>query len=108
MTTYNFTAIENPNAASGTFVEGINNSGALVGFYEGSFSTKAFIYSNGVYSDLSFIQPDEGRTIGINDSLTVVGSDVTFAQGILFQNGIYASFRSGSNPTAATDINNSG
>lgn len=109
MTTYSFTSINHPNAAGDTFVEGLNNAGDLVGFYETSFSTRAFRLSGGVYTDLSFIQPDDGRTIGINDAGAIVGSDVTSAEGVLFQNGVYSHFRaSGFRPTAAADINNSG
>src|SRR5260221_11521360 len=82
MTIYSFTAIDDPQSAGrGTRVEGINNSGQLVGFYNGAFTVSAFFYSGTAYSDLIFVTPSNGRTIGLNDTDQIVGTQTLFLPG---------------------------
>jgi len=76
-----YTTLDAPNSVAGTTIAtGINNSGQVVGYFEGlSAQYNGFIYDNGVYS--SFINPDSGSAPnprgtyawGINDSGNVVG-----------------------------------
>jgi probable HAF family extracellular repeat protein len=45
-------AVTNPFGPTGTFAEGINNAGQVVGYYNGANGTHGFLYSNGVYTTL--------------------------------------------------------
>lgn len=66
---------------------GINDNGEIVGYYvvtngQGNAQTSGFLYSNGVFTDFNYPDPNGGSTIplGINDSGQIVG-DVVYCNG---------------------------
>src|SRR5581483_5500059 len=47
--------IDNPNGVNGTFVQGTDTAGDLVGSYiDVSFNTHGFLFSNGVYTTIDY------------------------------------------------------
>jgi probable HAF family extracellular repeat protein len=73
-----FTTLDDPNGlvGGGTIVEGINNKGDVVGYYEdSSFQAHGFVYSNGTFTTVDAPSAPGGGTIltGINDGGEIVG-----------------------------------
>ncbi len=69
------TTIDDPSGVGGTFAEGVNDFGQVVGFYvDGSGGYHAFLYSDGVFSDLDdpAAVPGSGA-LAINDSGQIAG-----------------------------------
>ena len=61
MPVYNYTTLDDPLAAEGTFAYGINTSGQIVGYYQDSNLNKVgFVYSGGTFTTFNVGQ-------GIND-----------------------------------------
>ncbi|HLH87339.1 MAG TPA: FG-GAP-like repeat-containing protein [Xanthobacteraceae bacterium] len=86
VTTYSFTSLDDPSATTGTFAQGINDSGEVVGYYDDSQGSHGFLLNG---SFIAFTVATEGsqqgtngdynsQTVstaeGINDSGQVVGS----------------------------------
>jgi probable HAF family extracellular repeat protein len=98
-----------------TYLNGINDSGTVVGYYqnsEGNASAKGLVWSNGVFSNLQY--PDSVYTMpyAINKSGEIVG---WYAVGtnpgaaFLYSNGQFTSISyPGAFSTTAMGINNSG
>ena len=100
-----FTTINFPGAYS-TFVEGINDSGEMAGYYTtpelGGYLGTAFAYINGTFTTLR-----GGFATGINNVHQVVGS--FGAVGYLYANGAYTQFAfPGADTTVPLGINNGG
>ena len=84
-----FIPVEVPGATA-TFVYGINNAGAVVGYYTGT-SSSGFVYQNGVFTPLNV--PGSGGTVptAINNLGQVVGyySDASGTHGFKYSNGTF-------------------
>jgi len=83
-----------PNTAF-THYTGLNDAGALVGFYEtldGS-TELGFLYANGVFAAVSFPGSFSTRAFGINDAGQIVGmyfpNGPGFVDGFLDSNGVF-------------------
>ena len=105
--------ISDPAAAGlGTVANAINASGEVVGTYDLSNGlTQAFIYNNGVYTNLSY--PGGATGVAINDAGEVVGTaDNTVGgpvQGFLYDNGTFTTIAvQGGYETFPTGINDAG
>jgi autotransporter-associated beta strand protein len=87
----NYTPVNVPGAAQGTYAFGINNAGQIVGGSEVNWVSKGFVYSNGAY--VSFNVPgDNGETtpFGINNASQIVGFfNSGNYHGFLYDNGVY-------------------
>lgn len=89
---YTFTTIDAP-AAIGTFLNGINDSGQIVGTAE----TYSFLLSGGTYNIINPPYSEGATATGINDSGQVVGNFGDTASGVgevnegfLLSEGYYA------------------
>jgi hypothetical protein len=72
-----YTAIVVPGASGGTWAEGINNAGVIVGWYEttpgGDGPTQGFIYDGGSFTTINYPGSPYTYLAGINDSGLIVG-----------------------------------
>ncbi len=68
-----FTAIAYPGATQ-TVVQGINNSGEVVGFYFLGGTSWGFIYSNGIYTSIAYPNSSSTQLFGINNLGEIVGT----------------------------------
>jgi probable HAF family extracellular repeat protein len=71
-----YTIIDHPDAAPpvGTYANGINNRGQIVGSYSGSDSQHGFIYEDGVYTTFDVPGAVNGTfPLGINDHGQITG-----------------------------------
>jgi YVTN family beta-propeller protein len=107
----NFMTVDYPGATL-TTVEGINNKGAMAGYYEDAQNVgHGFVLQNGVFTNIDFPNAVDTFAYGINDSGVVVGfyDDSLFAShGFLLSNGVYTTFDHPNSDTVATGINNVG
>lgn len=113
--TYNFTTINDPNAYGGsTHIAGINNEGAVVGYYMNRQGiNQAFEYANGVFTDLNVPNAPQGSyALGINDNGQISGyyADADGAHGFIYNGVNYVSLNAplAYNGTKAGGINNNG
>jgi hypothetical protein len=106
------TALKDPAAQHGTEAYGSNDVGQTVGTYDG---TKSFLYSNGIFTDVTDPAGIETDAYAINDAGEIVGRywDANLVMhGFVDIGGVFttvdvpASFRAVS--TALTGINNAG
>jgi hypothetical protein len=101
-----------PGIYINAFASGINNRGAIVGTTISGNTNTAYIYQNGIFSNIDFPGAVQTEGLGINDHGIVVGwyalvggCECAFA----LRNGKYTSFAyPGALFTAATGINKSG
>ena len=115
ISTYTYTAIADPSAVSGTFADGINDSGQVVGSYiDGSGNEDGFLYSNGAWTTLDDPLGVNGTFAdAINAAGQIVGSYINSAgtaNGFLYSHGTWTTLDDPSavNGTFANGINNSG
>ena len=119
ISTYTYTAIADPSAVGGTFADGINDLGQVVGSYiDGSGNEDGFLYSNGAWTTLedpAAANGPSGGTFadGINASGQIVGSYIDNsgnANGFLYSHGTWTTLDDPSavNGTFANGINASG
>jgi probable HAF family extracellular repeat protein len=102
---------------NGRFAWDINDSGQIVGDY-GTSGTSAFIYSNGIYTNISYPQSSLTSAQGINDNGEVVGyyQDGAGYHAFTYLNGNYSPLPDASTEfanaapgeTFATGVNDSG
>jgi probable HAF family extracellular repeat protein len=107
----NFTTIDDPLGP--TYAMGINNSGQIVGFYDGPSGTKGFLYSGSSYTTISDPLGNITAALGINNKGQVVGAylDSNFlGHGFVYTNGSFVTLDDplGVEGTAARGINDSG
>jgi probable HAF family extracellular repeat protein len=80
-----YTTLDDPLATNGTQASGINDAGQIVGTYNTSNGTHAFVYSGGFFTTID--DPVNGHTFayGINNNSQIVGtlSDNTGNHGFL-------------------------
>ena len=86
-----YTTLNDPLATGGTFAQGINDAGQVVGYFNSASGDQAFLYSNGTYTLLSPSPTSFNIATGINDAGKIVGFD---------QDG---SFLAVPNPTVVAD-----
>ena len=115
ITTYTYSAIADPSAVNGTFADGINASGQIVGSYmDGSGNEDGFLYSNGTWTTLDDPLGVNGTFAdGINASGEMVGTyedSSNVYHGFLYNNGTWTTLNdpSGADGTFAYGINASG
>ena len=110
-------AVQNGVSQSGTTVTGINNSGEVVGYYEGNSGFGGFVDNNGTYTNFSDPgAPGSTFALGINNAGTVVGViyvGTNDTQGFTYSGGTFTSVQDsnasvGNGGTYAFAINNSG
>jgi probable HAF family extracellular repeat protein len=113
----NWTSFESSNLNNGTFVEGINSPGQIVGYRTiGSGNAgQAFIYLAGTYQDIG---PAGTKAYGINDAGQIVGTfDPTLASytpgppthGFLYSNGVFSLLDApNASSTVLRDVNDAG
>jgi probable HAF family extracellular repeat protein len=78
MPVYTYIPLDDPSATSGTFAQGINNAGQIVGYYGGH----GFLYSSGTFTTLDDpLGVSGGRTVayGINDAGQIVGDYIVLS-----------------------------
>lgn len=103
------TSIVHPNAAMGTFVQGINRWNSVVGYYLDSNNVPHGFkqFSNGSFMDLNYPGAQRTTPMGINDSGMIVGSyvDVFGSHGFIYHNGQWATLDNPSAPVGTTGLN---
>jgi probable HAF family extracellular repeat protein len=74
----NYTTLDGPLGVQGTFAEGINDLGQIVGYYaDGNGLDHGFLYSGGTYSTIDDPNGAKGTiAYGINDHGAIVGTYV--------------------------------
>ncbi len=104
-----------PGGSDGSFAQGINNSGQVVGYSTATTGTRAFLYSNGVMTNLGDLPGGSDLSVaqGINNAGQVVGYSyaTTGARAFLYSNGTMTNLGDlpgGSDVSLAYGINNSG
>jgi probable HAF family extracellular repeat protein len=68
-----YTTLNDPLATGGTFAIGINDKGQVVGYFNGAQGDQAFLYSDGVYTNLSPSISSFNIAVGINNAGEIVG-----------------------------------
>jgi uncharacterized membrane protein len=114
-----YSSFDYPGAAD-TWAWGLNNEGAIVGYYDdsGSNATHGFLLSGGTYTSIDVPGAVETIAIGINDLGDIVGvycttdpciDDFDGAQGFLLSKGVFTTISvPGSTYTESDGINNQG
>ena len=69
-----YTTIDHPLATSGTFLEGINDAGQIVGTCSASDGLHSFLYSGGFFTDIDDPVNDGTEAHGINNNGQIVGT----------------------------------
>ncbi len=95
---------------------GINTAGQVVGSWAGADRTHAFLYSNGVMTDLGSLGANASAVaIGINDSAQIVGQSYSsgpFTHAFLYANGLMMDIgtlaAAPNDYSMATGVNNAG
>jgi len=111
-TCYIFSTVAYPGG-SNTIVDGINNSGEIVGSYVDQVGSHGFLYSGGNYSTIDYPGAAAAGLTGlrgINDSGQIVGDvDENSNVGFLYSGGTFTVIAyPGGNNTIVDSINNSG
>jgi probable HAF family extracellular repeat protein len=70
-----YTTLNDPLATGGTFAQGINDAGQVVGYFNSASGDQAFLYSNGTYTLLSPSPTSSNIATGINNAGEIVGFD---------------------------------
>jgi probable HAF family extracellular repeat protein len=113
---YIYATLDNPLAAegtNGTYAEGINDAGKIVGYYYDSAGlSHGFLYSGGNYITLDFGTNNQTFAEGINASGQIVGwyNDGSSDHGFLYSHGVFTVLDdpAATVNTVPTDINASG
>lgn len=71
-TPYHFRTVQYPGADS-TYLDGLNDKGHAVGYYFKDQQGGAFIYQDGVFTDLKYPGGEETLALGLDNNGTVVG-----------------------------------
>jgi probable HAF family extracellular repeat protein len=112
--TYTYTPLDDPLAvhgAFGTFAQGINDLGQIVGYYADSSGQHGFLYGNGTWTTLNYPSGNATGAQGINDLGQIVGyyDANSAAHGFLYSNGTWTTLNYPSgNATDAQGINDLG
>lgn len=108
-----YTYINVPSATS-TIVDGLNNSGEVVGFYQLNNLDNGFLYSNGTYTTFNVPSAQATNLYGINNEDQIVGTyyDGSITQGFLYSNGNFTTINDpsagGAGDTVPLGINDEG
>jgi probable HAF family extracellular repeat protein len=114
---YSYAEIDDPLATTGTWVDGINDAGQIVGYYRlGPFQgVHGFLYNGTTYTpiDVPFLFVNATFLFGINDLGQIVGQynlDDGTSHGFLFSGGTYTTIDDplSDGETSAEAINNDG
>jgi probable HAF family extracellular repeat protein len=88
---FTFIALNDPTATSGTYAEGINNSGQIVGYINTASDSYGFSYDGSAYTalvDPNAISGSGGtRAFGVNDAGQIVGAYYAAGEYGFFFNG---------------------
>src|SRR6266478_3013784 len=113
--TYNYTTFDDPigaNGTNGTYGEGSNASGKIVGYYyDSSGNAHGFLKTDGSYITLDFGNNDQTFAQGINASGQIVGwyNDLNSDHAFLYGGGSFTTLKDlGTVNTFAEGINASG
>jgi hypothetical protein len=106
---FSYTTIDYPGAAA-TFLWGINNSGAIAGYYPDPTTglDHGFLYAGGSFTSINCPNATQTLPFGINNAGSVVGYciDQLGGHGFLYQSGNYTTFDyPGARATLAFGIN---
>jgi probable HAF family extracellular repeat protein len=109
---YSFTTFDPPGSAR-TTLNGINDSGQIVGYYNnpGPGNANGFLYSNGSFTTIDVPGANYTDAWGISNSGQIVGQfgDATGFHGFLYSNGSFTTIDfPGVGGSAAVGINDSG
>jgi probable HAF family extracellular repeat protein len=96
-TTYSYTTVDDPaatNSTNGTYAQGINDMGEVVGYYyDSAGNAHGFLDMGGIYTTLDFSSGTNNQTFpeGINDKGQIVGwyNDRSSDHGFLYSGGTY-------------------
>jgi hypothetical protein len=105
--TYTFTTINDPNGTAGTDVNGINNAGEIVGFYNDGTQYHGFTYIGGSYTTFNAPGATGGTLVdGINNLGWIVGAYIDSAgeHGFLDNPALPASFETIDYPSAIPGV----
>jgi probable HAF family extracellular repeat protein len=112
---FTFIALSDPNATGGTYSQGINSSGQIVGYYSDAAGEHGFSYNGSVYTALdnpNAVQQFGGTAaFGVNGSGQIVGTywNGTGAElGFSYAGSTYSMLNGPGFDTAARGINDSG
>lgn len=85
-----YTTLNYPGSAE-TYAYGVNDAGAVVGFYHNGIGYCGFLLQNGVYTSIVYPGVAETFVCGINNAGAMVGSyyDGTQDHGFVLENGVY-------------------
>ena len=119
MTTYTYTTVNDPaaiNSTNGTYAQGINDAGEVVGYYYDSAGfAHGFRDSGGNFTTLDYpsgIANSQSYPEGINDEGQIVGwyNDLRSDHGFLYSGGIYTAINDplATVNTIPRDINDKG
>ena len=110
-----YTRISMPgNLNNSTSITGFNNSGEIIGEYEGKdFQNHVYLYSNGHYADITAPGADYTSVVGINDSGEVLGiytsENIRGYKTFVYKNGEYTTVdEPGAAFSEGAQINNAG
>src|SRR5690349_17302061 len=102
MATYTFKTLDDPSATGGTFAQGINDSGQLVGYYVDNSGTHGFVDNGGTYTTFATVPQNRGQ---FTQSVTTVEGINNF--GRIVGSGQYTAL-SGPPPAEVTEVSNNG
>jgi len=102
---YTFTAISAPLGTGGTFAQGINDSGQIVGYYYGGSGASGFIDTNGTFTTVGGSTRNYPQ--GINNNREITGYYQNM-QSFTDTNGTFTTINGGAGGTQAQGINDSG
>jgi Hint domain/Bacterial Ig-like domain len=86
----NYTTLNDPVGAGGTYALGINDADKIVGYYNSGGQEHGFIYSRGTYTSLDVPDAADTQPLDINDKGDVVGYYVAMdgaSHGFLYTGG---------------------
>ena len=89
---YTFTTLDDPSATAGTYLQGINDAGQIVGYYDDGSGSHGFFYS-GTYSIVGLTSTATGEgTNGYYSSQSVSTAEGINNSGQIARSGFYDNY----------------